>query len=140
LYVELGLLELSHFPRFVDEFRGNVLQLGEPASHIIAILVVIFALLYNVEAVQATTRHTRGCAPVLARSWEQREKTSEKSTNNAPTKDMPTLTHILKHSPPNWSTHHSPLNASQTSRLPFSNLVPNRWPRTTRHFAVHGST
>ena len=67
-YVELGLLELRHFPRLVDEFLGYVLELGQPTSHVIAVLVIIFALLYNIEAIQATTRYTRSRAPVLARS------------------------------------------------------------------------
>jgi len=65
LTIELGLLELRHFPRLVNKFGWHILQFRKPESYVVAMLVVIFALLHNVEAVQPSTCHTGGRAPAL---------------------------------------------------------------------------
>jgi hypothetical protein len=61
----LFLIELAHLPRLVDKVGGQIFEFREPVANVIAALIVVLALLDDIEPVQPSTRHASRCAPVL---------------------------------------------------------------------------
>ena len=65
LAFKLSLLKLIHLPRFMDKLIWYVFQFWAPMTDVVTMLVVIFRLLHNIEAIQAAPRLPGSRTPVV---------------------------------------------------------------------------
>mmetsp|Transcript_18113 Transcript_18113/g.49413 ORF Transcript_18113/g.49413 Transcript_18113/m.49413 type:complete len:272 (+) Transcript_18113:100-915(+) len=64
-HAKLLLLKLRHLPRFMNVVVRNVLKLRQPMANVVSVLIVVLALLHNVEPIDPTTSHSSTRAPIV---------------------------------------------------------------------------